>query len=333
MKTVSVIITAYNMEKYIAKSVCSVRDQLYRDLEIIVVNDGSTDGTPAILDEIASGDERIRVIHRENGGVSAARNTGLAAATGDYIAWLDGDDTMTENAIGMLMCAAGENGAQIAVGNYDNISFEGEHTPYYGIKETRVLTSEQALHLLVQRKISQSLCANVVKRELYKGMHFEEGRLFEDILNTYRLYEGAEKVVIIGDKVMNRQRRPNSISNEKTVVKRLESMEAYIESQRDVLCRKYPEWEKDFVFCNYRGLYTLCTAVVRHSRKDFLPYRDRIRKVCAYFRSHTDWALGENRSLPRRIQYALLTSGTRTGMILSRVWGRLAFNSKKNFLD
>ena len=93
-KLVSVIIPAYNIEDYIGRCLDSVLSQTYKNLEILVVDDGSSDCTGEILDDYEKKDQRIRVIHKENGGVSSARNIGIEAATGDYIGFVDGDDLM-----------------------------------------------------------------------------------------------------------------------------------------------------------------------------------------------------------------------------------------------
>lgn len=98
-KRVSVIIPVYNVEKFILKTVESVMNQDYKDVEIILVNDGSPDNSAQIIDELAKRDSRIICIHKENGGVSSARNAGLKIATGEYVTFIDGDDWVEPNYI------------------------------------------------------------------------------------------------------------------------------------------------------------------------------------------------------------------------------------------
>ena len=113
-KLVSVIIPAYNIEDYIGRCLDSVLSQTYKNLEILVVDDGSSDCTGEILDDYEKKDQRIRVIHKENGGVSSARNIGIEAATGDYIGFVDGDDLMEPEMYKTLVNLLKEENADIA---------------------------------------------------------------------------------------------------------------------------------------------------------------------------------------------------------------------------
>ena len=115
---ISVIVPVYNAEKSLDVSVGSILAQTHRTLEVILVDDGSLDGSGAICDALAMRDERIRVIHKENGGVSSARNAGLDAASGDYIAFVDGDDTIDVNMYEVLLATIQECGAELAVCGY-----------------------------------------------------------------------------------------------------------------------------------------------------------------------------------------------------------------------
>ena len=114
---ISVIIPVYNVEKYLENSVKSVLAQTFGDFEIIMVDDGSFDNSPAICDSLVEKDSRVRVIHKKNEGVSVARNTGLDAVKGDYIFFMDSDDLITENCFDVLMTALKTNDADIAMGN------------------------------------------------------------------------------------------------------------------------------------------------------------------------------------------------------------------------
>ena len=114
MPRLSVILPAYNAEKYLEKAVRSVQSQTFSDWELILVNDGSRDGTPALCDRLAEGDSRVQVIHQENRGLSAARNAGMAAARGDYFAFLDADDYLAPAAYEKLFAALDADGADCA---------------------------------------------------------------------------------------------------------------------------------------------------------------------------------------------------------------------------
>ena len=139
---VSVITPVYNMEETIEASVRSVLGQTLQDLELICVDDGSTDRTGAILDRLAQEDPRLRVIHQENRGVSAARNTGLASAAGETVAWLDGDDQMGPQALEKLNAALLEIGASMAICNYENVERSGAREKRYVQRPNEVISGE-----------------------------------------------------------------------------------------------------------------------------------------------------------------------------------------------
>lgn len=126
MKSVSIIVPVYKVEKYLRECVDSILRQTYRELQIILVDDGSPDGSGAICDEYALCDDRITVIHSENGGLSAARNRGLALCDGEYVLFVDSDDWLEDNAVEALVNKAESNGLEILL--YDAISFD-ENTP------------------------------------------------------------------------------------------------------------------------------------------------------------------------------------------------------------
>ena len=117
----SIIVPAYNIADYIERGVNSVRSQTYRNLEIIVVDDGSTDDTGAICDRISSEDQRVQVIHKENGGLAEARNAGVEKATGAYIAFVDGDDWIDSNMYEEMLGALKEQHADLAICRYRQV--------------------------------------------------------------------------------------------------------------------------------------------------------------------------------------------------------------------
>lgn len=125
MKKITIIVPVYNVEKYLRESLDSAINQTYKNIEILVIDDGSKDGSGAICDEYANKDDRIIVIHQENAGLSGARNTGLRNATGDYIMFLDSDDTFEPNACKALLEYIEETGADYVIGNYTNMDEDG----------------------------------------------------------------------------------------------------------------------------------------------------------------------------------------------------------------
>ena len=143
-KLVSVIIPAYNIEDYIGRCLDSIISQTYKNLEIIVVDDGSRDHTGEILDNYAKKDRRIKVIHKENGGVSSARNKGIEAAEGDYIGFIDGDDLIESEMYKTLVDLLEEENADIAHCGYQMV-FPDRVDYYHNTGKKKIQTTEEGL--------------------------------------------------------------------------------------------------------------------------------------------------------------------------------------------
>lgn len=174
-KKVSVIIPAYNAEKYLKECLNSVLNQTYKNVELIVINDGSTDRTKDILEEYTSIHCNMRVIHTENGGVSAARNIGLEHATGEYIMFLDSDDLLVSNAIEILLSDLKDNDADIAGGLMN--SDVNDAAIYYNDTQTTVWRESEGLEkALEDSPFTYSSCAKIFKRRVLHQIRFVEGR-------------------------------------------------------------------------------------------------------------------------------------------------------------
>lgn len=193
---ISVIIPVYNREKSLKKCLDSVMGQTYKNLEIILVDDGSKDSSGVICDEYAAGDSRIKVIHQQNAGVAAARNAGLAMATGDYIGWVDSDDWIEPDMYECMLDNAQKYEADIVVCSrleqYENRSI------FKGWQQTKILDTEQALGLLLQDDIIKNyLWDKLWRRELFDNIHFPDVPIFEDMAVTYKLFIQADRVVCL----------------------------------------------------------------------------------------------------------------------------------------
>ncbi|MFG6339750.1 MAG: glycosyltransferase [Lachnospiraceae bacterium] len=180
----SVIVAAYNIEAYIERGVRSVCEQTYRNLEIIVVDDGSVDATGRILDELAENDSRIRVIHEENGGLAHARNTGIAAAQGSYIGFVDGDDWIDPDMYEKLFSALKDKRADIAVCRYRQVS--RTRTLDESVDRAVLFEGQEALAVYVEEReefsIQNAAWNKLYRKELLIGNPFPEGRWYEDIV-------------------------------------------------------------------------------------------------------------------------------------------------------
>ena len=172
---------------------------------------------------------------------------------------------------------------------------------------------------VLRREITQSIWANLAPQTFYREITFPIGEVFEDVRTSYKLYEQAKTVALVNDSLLfSRLVRAESISHAATIEKRAASCEAYLIRQRDLTSRR-PETEAVFVRSNYASLLLrLRAAVLRDSRASFAANRAVIRDVCGYFRARTKLALGESAGMGKRLEYRLLTQGTRAGFVLSR---------------
>ena len=145
METISVIIPAYNAEATIVRACRSVLEQSHKNVELLVVNDGSRDGTGAALDALAAQDSRLKCIHKENGGVSAARNSALEVMTGEYFTFLDSDDEMEPGALESLLEKARETGADVVCGSFSSIKPDGTVLTHRYVEEQTIWTELETL--------------------------------------------------------------------------------------------------------------------------------------------------------------------------------------------
>ena len=194
---ISIIVPVYNVEKYIRRCVDSLINQTYRNLEIILVDDGSPDNSGAICDEYAKLDSRIKVIHKENGGVSSARNVGLDNASGEYIGFIDADDYIDLQMYEVLCNNMVNNGVQISMGIYALENGKGEFIPHYRVSLTEVLDKAQTIaEMLKQVKYTCSLCDKLFSSKLIGDIRFDETISHnEDLLFVYQLMKNSEKAV------------------------------------------------------------------------------------------------------------------------------------------
>lgn len=182
---ISVIVAVYNVDKYLKKCVDSILAQTYRELEIILVDDGSTDTSGVMCDEYMGRDERIRVIHRPNGGLSAARNTGIEAAAGEYIAFVDGDDWLEPEMYAVLAEAVKSNRAQLAACRYRRVYPNVVEDGSTGTVTVFRRPYEMLLQQLKEDEsylIQHAAWNKLYHRSLLEKERFPEGKWYEDVV-------------------------------------------------------------------------------------------------------------------------------------------------------
>lgn len=283
MDLISVIVPVYNVEKYLDRCVKSIVNQTYKNLEIILVDDGSPDRCPAMCDAWAERDSRIKVIHKENGGLSDARNAGMEIASGTYIAFVDSDDWVAADYIGAMHRAIQDTGAEIAA--CDVVISYGDMEMGAVAKKSalRVCDSEEAIGDILKGEGFRAVAWNkLYHKSLLENEQYPVGKYHEDEFFTYRILAKVEKLVYLDRKLYFYFQRPGSIMNSVSM-KHLDALDAYLE-RLAFLQDRYPILflQDKFTFC------FSCTAYYRYAGQnnsaDAVIMKEKIKrcrkKVC-----------------------------------------------------
>lgn len=242
---VSVVLPIYNVENYLNRCIESVVKQTYKNIEIILVDDGSPDNCPQICEEWAKKDRRIRVIHKKNGGLSDARNAGIEIACGQYITFIDSDDFVDEDFISYLFKLIKDNNADISICEYRYISERGKlYNHPINTEEIRILSQKDGLKELLQMKIySNSAWGKLYKTEHFNDIRYPYGRLFEDIPTTYKVFMKCNTIAFGARCLYNYMYRTNAISKQGFSPKRLDAV-TFAEQMVDDVVEMYPSLKR-----------------------------------------------------------------------------------------
>ena len=230
---VSVVVPVYKVERWLDRCVRSIVRQSYQNLEIILVDDGSPDGCPALCDAWVVRDGRVRVIHKANGGLSDARNAGLDAMHGDLVAFVDSDDYVEPNYIEKLVDSLMRNNADIAISTIHREDENGRYVPApypYGGED---LTSEWVMTahdcMKDMRMVMIVAWNKLYCRRLWKEIRYPVGKINEDEFMFHRVLEQCNKIVLIPDALYHYVARTDSIMHTKYSVRNLDGLEAHID--------------------------------------------------------------------------------------------------------
>lgn len=210
---ISVVIPVYNREDYIEACLDSVIRQSYGSLEIIVVNDGSTDSTGDICRRKAADDSRIKVIDRPNGGLSRARNIGLDYATGDFVTFVDSDDMLHHDALKVMAEIVRKSNCDIIAARYDYSTTPHFETPL--TDEYRIIGSVKAIELTLYQThgMNNSVCGKLFRQRLFDKVRFTGGTMFEDLDIFYKLYNQTDRIALSKAPVYFYRANPTSFIN------------------------------------------------------------------------------------------------------------------------
>ncbi len=297
---VSVIIPVYKVEKFICRCIDSVIGQTYKNLEIILINDGSPDRCGEICDDYAKKDKRIRVIHQKNQGVSAARNAGLEIATGQWLYFLDSDDYISSHAIEKMVSAAETGNYDIVIGGYNIVKLHKKI-------ESRSKNWEKTDDLVKIRKkillneLPNFACGKLYKRELWESVRFPLNQLVEDMYVSGELFFTAKTVCVFPDSLyFYTQENEDSLSRGRGVSnfikmkqgrclgwkKQAETAKRYLPSCKDI-CRK-------------EAVIQGIKALVYNWGADILQ-KEQIEDIKQYISVNRDVSLSRSLSLQRKM--------------------------------
>lgn len=228
---ISVVVPAYNVEKYLPKCVESLLNQTWKNLEIILVDDGSPDNCWNIMQDYARRDSRVKPLHQKNGGLSAARNAGVDAAKGEYIGFLDGDDYLAPETYELLYGAMQKYDAQIAVCSFEYVDESGKVLPTSSpMTREEVLTREEAVNRLGKDKNWYYVTApnRLYRRELFDKVRFPIGKVHEDEYTAHLFYWQCERVAVVPRNLYYYVQHGNGIMGNTSVRKTMNYVDAVL---------------------------------------------------------------------------------------------------------
>lgn len=223
-KLVSVIVPVYNVEKYLERCIESIIHQSYRNLEIILVDDGSTDNSGMICDKYKEKDKRIIVIHKKNGGLSDARNAGIKIFTGECVTFIDSDDYVSSNMIMSMLDVLEKTSSKLV-----QCEFIKGQDQFYKFKKVGKYTVYNRKNAFEDRKVHVCVCGKLYERSLIREKYFPTGKINEDEFYTYKCIYEAEKIAVMRDKMYYYFQQPDSIMHKRRPYLNMDILTAYDE--------------------------------------------------------------------------------------------------------
>ena len=292
---ISIIIPVYNMERYLDRCVKSVLEQTYTNIEVLLIDDGSTDSSGALCDRWALKDSRIRVVHKENGGLSDARNTGIDASTGKYLSFIDSDDYVSDNMVELMYAALMTNQSDMSICNFSFVDEEGipltEMNQDSPIKNETISGFDAIQKLFVPKGWFYHLAWNkLYKKSLFSDIRYPTGKYAEDAFIGHRLFGKCNRVTCIGDICYCYTQRSGSIVHSKNSKYYLHDAESFLDRA---------------IYCEELGLHR-CAGMAYWKSAMFLPSIDSFGKDKPELQAEYDKTLHIFRRHYRMCKYCTL---------------------------
>lgn len=276
-KVISVIVPVYNVEKYLPECLESILGQSYRQLEIILINDGSTDESGVICDKYAKIDSRIKVIHQINGGAANAKNAGLRVATGEFLSFVDSDDYLEPKAYEFMIEKLKTHEADVVQCGFRNIYVDNA-IEYITLLEATSFSTVEFLRRFTKDWTCGLLWDKLFRREIFNNIRFEEGHKIDDEFFTYQGIMNAKKIIHFSNIVYNYRKRKSSVmlrmeSQQKIVLDKLE----YLEKRRKRVIAKFPELKQDFDY-HYLSMLVILSKDIATTEKSIKQTQYMLKK-------------------------------------------------------
>ena len=282
---ISIIVPVYKVEPYLRQCVDSILNQTYRDIEVLLIDDGSPDRCGEICDEYARKDQRIRVFHTENKGLSTARNLGLKEAKGEYIGFVDSDDWIEPDMYEVLLRKMQETEADIGV-----CGLWYEHKNRREVAKDvvdRVFADEESIKALVFNHIKNYVWNKLYRRDTWNDIAFPEGHVFEDVATTYKTILNVETVMSCSRPLYHYRQREDSIGSNRSMSNMMDYWDAYygrydalvntIIASDPTVAKRLREQVANAALRIWRWIW-----VVPVTERD----EKRIRDICTFVRNH-----------------------------------------------
>ena len=274
---ISIIVPVYNVENYLKECLDSILNQTYQNIEVIIIDDGSTDNSSKICDEYAKKDKRIQVIHQQNSGLSVARNNGIKLSKGKYLSFIDSDDIIHSQMIELLNQEIKKNKCDISICKYQ--SFTDKYIEKQVEYKVKIMNQFEFLkNLMIDKEISSHACNKLYKKELFKKVTYPVGKKYEDIGTTYKLGLNADSICYLNIELYGYRVRQNSIVNNLKKETLLDSIDMINKRYNDLI-NKRPEL-KDYIDMNRINTTTrYFLEIIRNNQKSLLKDNDITEKL------------------------------------------------------
>lgn len=275
---VSLIIPVYNVEKYLHYCIESIISQNYKNIEIILIDDQSSDQSGEICDRYREKDNRIIVIHKKNGGAASARNAGLDVSTGEYVMFVDSDDWLEPNAIELLLNLIKEKKCDIVQYQYTD-EYVGKSQKHSYIKEKEIITNAVFVKTMLTKWEYIINCNKLYKASVIGNSRFVEGHCIDDEFFTYKVIINSNQIYLTTEYLYHyRQRRSSAMGNEKNKRQRMMDQIEFVVVRYPELCKSFPELKEEILEHLLKVLFSvMCngaedTEVFNNAKKKLIKY-------------------------------------------------------------